>query len=59
MIKYIVDVIHFMNKYPYEKGDKFFLWIRNCFYLNWQKPWKWNIDAYYLYKRLCRWLKWH
>lgn len=33
---YIPDVVRFMRNFPFKKGDKFFIWIRNCFYLNWQ-----------------------
>lgn len=33
---YIPDVISFMRDFPLTKNEKFFIWIRNCFYLNWQ-----------------------
>jgi hypothetical protein len=33
---YIPAVIRFMRKYPLTKDGKFKIWIRNCFYLNWQ-----------------------
>ena len=54
MIKYLVDVLKFMKRYPYKKGDKFFTWLRNCLYLNWQIPWVWNIDIYWLVKRYAK-----
>lgn len=36
--KYLPDVFEFMREYPFNKknGDIFRIWIRNCFYLNWQ-----------------------
>lgn len=49
MIIYITDVIRYMKKFPY-KGRKFGVWLRNCLYINWQKPYRWNIDVYRLYK---------
>ena len=55
MIKYLISVIGYMQNYPLKKGDKFITWFRNCFYLNWQKPAKWNIDAYWLYKTVDAW----
>ena len=33
---YIPAVASFMKSYPLRRGDKFRVWIRNCFYLNWQ-----------------------
>lgn len=33
---YIPAVIRFMRKYPLTKDGNFKIWIRNCFYLNWQ-----------------------
>ena len=33
---YIPAVIRHMKKYPLTKSGKFKIWIRNCFYLNWQ-----------------------
>ena len=34
---YIQEVVRFMRKYPYKKKTEYFLvWLRNCFYLNWQ-----------------------
>lgn len=35
---YIPAVIRFMKEHPYRKGkgNHFFIWLRNCFYLNWQ-----------------------
>ena len=33
---YIPAVIRFMRGYPLKKKDKFLIWVRNCFYLNWQ-----------------------
>ena len=33
---YIPAVIRYMRDYPYRKGDKFWIWLRNCFYANWQ-----------------------
>lgn len=33
---YIPAVIHHMKRYPLTKKGKFIIWIRNCFYLNWQ-----------------------
>lgn len=37
--KYIPSVIRFMKDYPFQKskGHKFRIWLRNCFYLNWQR----------------------
>ena len=54
MIKYLIDVIKGMRKYPFKKEDNFRIWIRNQFYLNWQKPAKWNFDFYWLYKTVKR-----
>ena len=54
MIKYLIGVIKDMRMYPFKKGDRFWLWIRNRFYLRWQKPAKWNIDIYWLYKTVKR-----
>lgn len=36
--KYLPDVFQFMREYPFRRkdGDIFHIWIRNCFYLNWQ-----------------------
>lgn len=34
--KYIPDVVAFMRQYPLTKSGKFRIWLRNCFYLNWQ-----------------------
>lgn len=33
--KYIPAVIRFMKKYPLGNGN-LKIWLRNCFYLNWQ-----------------------
>lgn len=33
---YIPAVIGFMRDYPLKRKDKVFIWLRNCFYLNWQ-----------------------
>lgn len=35
---YIPAVIRFMKDYPYrrDKGHKFWTWLRNCLYINWQ-----------------------
>ena len=35
---YLPSVWRFMKQYPIslKKGDKLRIWIRNCFYLNWQ-----------------------
>lgn len=53
MIKYLIDVIKFMRKYPrLDESRK--EWLRKCLYLNWQQPWKWNIDVYWLYKQIER-----
>lgn len=34
--RYIPAVVKFMKDYPLGKDGKFFIWLRNCFYLNWQ-----------------------
>ena len=34
--KYLTDVIRFMKRYPLKKKEHFRIWLRNCFYLNWQ-----------------------
>ena len=39
---YISAVIRFMRKYPLTKDGNFKIWIRNCFYLNWQVYFKRN-----------------
>lgn len=57
MIKYLIDVIKFIRRNPYKGNYKFWLWLRNCFYLNWQKPAKWNFDFYFLYKAVKRKLR--
>ena len=54
MIKYVIDVIRFMKKYPLSADGRFIVWLRNCLYLNWQKPWKWNLDIYWLWKQVER-----
>ena len=54
MVKYIIDVIKHARRFPYRKGDNFKIWLRNTLYLNWQQPWKWNIDVYWLYKTIRR-----
>lgn len=54
MIKYVIDVIRFMKKYPLSTDGRFIVWLRNCLYLNWQKPWKWNVDIYWLWKQIER-----
>lgn len=54
MIKYMIDVIRFMKKYPLSTDGRFIVWLRNCLYLNWQKPWKWNLDIYWLWKQIER-----
>jgi hypothetical protein len=33
---YIPDVILFMKKYPFQKGRRFRVWLRNCLCVNWQ-----------------------
>lgn len=37
---FIPEVIKFMKRYPFKKGDNFKIWIRNCFYCNWQVCYK-------------------
>lgn len=38
---YIPDVVRFMRQYPYNrKTDYFGIWVRNCFYINWQVAWR-------------------
>lgn len=38
---YIPEVVKFMRQYPYNrKTDYFKIWLRNCFYLNWQVAWR-------------------
>lgn len=34
--KYIPAVVRFVKDYPFRKGMKFRVWVRNAFYLNWQ-----------------------
>lgn len=33
---YIPNVIQFMKEYPFRKGHRFRVWLRNCLYVNWQ-----------------------
>lgn len=33
---YIPAVIRFMRDYPCRKGARFWIWLRNCLYINWQ-----------------------
>ena len=33
---YLPEVIKFMKKYPRGKNGIFKIWLRNCFYMNWQ-----------------------
>lgn len=54
MIKYMIDVIKHIKKYPLSANGRFIVWLRNCLYLNWQKPWKWNLDIYWLWKQVER-----
>lgn len=51
MVRYLVNVFKFMRKHPLDGGD-FSTWVRNCFYLNWQIPVKWNFDLYWAYKQM-------
>ena len=51
MIRYLYDVIKYMKTFPLKNGS-FLTWFRNCLYVNWQVPWKWNIDAYWLYMQI-------
>lgn len=51
MIRYLVNVFKFMRKHPLGNGN-FRIWLRNCFYLNWQKPVKCNFDLYWVYKKI-------
>ena len=53
MIKYLIDVIKYMRKFPCGNGNHK-IWLRNCLYVNWQKPWKWNLDIYWLWKQIER-----
>ena len=53
MIKYLIDVVKYMKRFPCRNGNRK-IWLRNCLYVNWQKPWKWNIDAYWLFERIAR-----
>lgn len=53
MIKYLIDVIKYMRKFPCGNGNRK-TWLRNCLYMNWQKPWKWNLDIYWLWKQVER-----
>lgn len=42
---YIPEVIRFMKRYPLKKNSKFFVWLRNCFYINWQVCLKRKMDG--------------
>lgn len=53
MIKYLIDVIKYMRKIPCGNSNRR-IWLRNCLYVNWQKPWKWNLDIYWLWKQVER-----
>lgn len=53
MIKYMIDVIKYMRKFPCGNDNRK-IWLRNCLYVNWQKPWKWNLDIYWLWKQVKR-----
>ena len=53
MIKYLIDVIKYMRKFLCGNGNHR-TWLRNCLYVNWQKPWKWNVDIYWLWKQIER-----
>lgn len=33
---YLPNVFRFMQEYPLGKNGIFRVWLRNCFYLNWQ-----------------------
>lgn len=33
---YLPAVFRFMKRYPLTKNGKLKIWLRNCFYLNWQ-----------------------
>lgn len=38
---YIPEVVRFMRDYPYKKRYEYFwIWLRNCLYLNWQNAWR-------------------
>ena len=53
MIKYLIDVVKYMKKFPCRNGNRK-IWLRNCLYVNWQDPWKWNLDIYWLWKQVER-----